>query len=128
MNDLFTSFSSGNIIQESNSKTAGSLAWIPHPSNEGVNLKHLITGDETEGRFSAHLVKLDAGAEIGKHVHENHWELHEIAGGEGSCTLGMKIISYEPGDINVLPENIEHRVQAGENGLLILAKFIPALL
>lgn len=128
MTDLLSNFSSGNIAQVTRSKDATILDWNPHPSNTGVNLKHLITGDETDGRFSVHLVKLDAEAKIGEHVHENQWELHEIVGGEGVCILDSNRITYEPGDINVLPENIKHCVQAGEDGLLILAKFIPALL
>lgn len=128
MTDLLTSFASGNISRISGSKDAKSLAWNPHPSNAGVNLKHLITGDETEGRFSVHLVKLDPGAIIGEHVHEDHWELHAIVGGDGVCAVERNAVTYEAGDMNVLPENIKHSVQAGKNGLLILAKFIPALL
>ncbi|QJB55772.1 cupin [Pseudodesulfovibrio sp. zrk46] len=128
MDDLFTHFSSGIIAQGNSIKDAKNLSWNPHPSNAGVSLKHLVTGSETDGRFSVHLVKLDAGAEIGEHVHENHWELHEVAGGDGVCLLEMGITSYGPGDINVLPENIKHYIKAGENGLLLMAKFIPALL
>jgi len=128
MTDLFASFTSGCIAHQNNTTDAKSLPWNPHPSLIGVSLKHLITGSETEGRFSVHLVKLDADAEISDHIHEDSWELHEIAGGEGYCILDGKRIPYEPGVVTVLPKKVKHSVQAGENGLFIMAKFIPALL
>ncbi len=128
MSDLFSCFDLGSIDSVTVSTDAGDLPWNSHPSFSGVKLKHLVTGGETEGLFSVHLVKVDANSEICEHVHENSWELHEVAGGEGYCVLDGKRILYNPGAVTVLPKNIKHSVQAGENGLLIMAKFMPALL
>jgi len=128
MHDLFTSFTAGTIAHANKDTNAETLDWNAHPSFSGVSLKHLITGADTDGRFSAHLVRLDAGAEIGDHVHPESWELHEVAGGDGYCVLDGRTIPYKPGVAAVLPENVSHKVQAGDDGLTIMAKFIPALL
>ncbi|WP_429958488.1 hypothetical protein [Enterococcus sp. AZ196] len=37
-------------------------------------------------------------------------------------------INYQAGVITILPKNIEHEVIAEKEGLLLFAKFIPALL
>ncbi|MCJ2165459.1 MULTISPECIES: cupin domain-containing protein [unclassified Pseudodesulfovibrio] len=126
--NIFTKFDTGIIAGPDAPRGAAGLEWNAHPAFAGVSLKHLITGHETEGRFSAHLVRLEPGAEIGDHVHETNWELHEVAEGSGQCFLDGKCIPYEPGVVAIMPESASHRVQAGENGLCLLAKFMPALL
>ena len=125
---LFDRFDGGTVNANREAKAADSLPWNPSPAFAGVSLKHLVTGAETGGRFSAHLVRLEPGAEIGEHVHETSWELHEVADGSGECLLDGQAIPYEPGLIAVMPENAPHRVRAGRDGLCLLAKFVPALL
>lgn len=128
MNTLFSAFAAGSVAKQNSHTDAAELDWNPHPAFEGVSLKHLIRGADTNGSFSAHLVRLEPGAEIGDHVHETQWELHEVAGGSGYCVLEGRRIPYEPGVAAVLPEATVHKVRAGEDGLQLLAKFVPALL
>ncbi len=109
MHDLFTSLTSGTIAHIAKDTNAETLDWNQHPTFAGVALKHLITGSDTEGRFSAHLVRLDAGCEIGDHVHPDCWELHEVAGGDGYCVLNGKTIPYKLGVAAVLPETYHIR-------------------
>jgi len=128
MNNLFSAFDTGCITTLASNTSAETLDWNQHPAFSGVSLKHLITAKDTDGKFSAHLVRLEPKAQIGDHVHETQWELHEVAEGSGHLMLNGRRISYEPGVAAILPENTPHMVQAGEDGLEILAKFIPALL
>ncbi|WP_316898439.1 cupin domain-containing protein [Pseudodesulfovibrio indicus] len=125
---VFDSFDTGTVVAGGAAKGAEYLEWNAHPAFAGVSLKHLITGAETGGRFSAHLVRLEPGAEIGDHVHAANWELHEVAEGGGECVLEGRSIAYEPGVAAVMPENAPHSVRAGKDGLRLLAKFVPALL
>lgn len=104
-----------------------SLEWNYHGAFKGVALKHLVMGDQTEGKLSCHLVRIEAGCEIGDHIHESNWELHEVVGGTGTCFLGDKKVEYEAGISAVIPEGKPHRVVAGDEDLYILAKFVPAL-
>ncbi len=101
--------------------------WNPHPSFKGVFLKTTTCGADTGNAFSAHLVRIEPGCSIGLHIHETQCELHEVAEGDGSCVLSGKSIRYAPGVSAVMPMGEEHEVLAGENGLKILAKFVPAL-
>ena len=106
----------------------GDLPWNPHPDFEGVELKHLITKRETGGLFSCHLVRVAPGKAIGTHAHPTQTELHEVAAGSGVCLSGGARLVYEPGVVSILPKEEPHRVEAGPEGLCLLAKFIPALL
>ncbi len=128
MNDFFSRLETGNIASLFDDKATKDITWTPHPTLAGVSLKHMITGNDTDGRFSAHLVRLEPGAKISDHVHETQWELHEVAGGTGYCVLDGRHIPYEPGVAAILPENTPHMVQAHDGGLFLLAKFVPALM
>jgi len=105
------------------------LPWNPHPSFTGVALKHLVTGAQTGGALSAHLVRIQAGCLLETHTHPGSLELHEVARGAGVCALGEKNVRYAPGVCGLIPAGVAHsvRADAGED-LYILAKFAPALL
>jgi len=105
------------------------LPWNPHPKFAGVALKHLVTGAQTGGTLSAHLVRIDAGCCLEEHTHPGSLELHEVARGAGRCMLAGKDVRYAPGVCGLIPAGTAHsvRADAGED-LYILAKFAPALL
>lgn len=104
------------------------ILWNEHPKFRGVFLKNIIKGADTGGMLSSHIVKIDPKAVLEEHIHENQWELHEVIEGEGSFVLGSKETIYRPGHMGVIPKGTKHSVVAGENGLILLAKFFPALM
>jgi quercetin dioxygenase-like cupin family protein len=101
---------------------------IQHPKFKGVDLKHLITGQDTGGRFSLHLVRIEEGCAIGDHVHATQYELHEVVEGTGECRMADKAIAYLPGLCTVIPEGVHHSVIAHQGALYLLATFVPPLL
>ena len=103
------------------------IPWSKHPSFEGVELKHILTSARTGGQFSFHLVRIAPGCRIGSHVHKEQLETHEVIAGYGTCINNGVTLNYEPGVISIFPRNQPHEVNAGCDGLYILAKFIPAL-
>jgi quercetin dioxygenase-like cupin family protein len=109
-------------------KSAQDIPWNTHPKFQGVALQHLITGTDTNGQFSCHLVCVDPGCTLGTHIHTNQWELHEVLQGNGLCMIGAERIDYAPGCMAAIPQGSEHSVQAGKDGLILLAKFCPSLL
>lgn len=109
-------------------KEIADLEWSGHPKFHGVFLKHMIKGEDTFGLFSSHLVKIDSGCVLEMHVHEEELELHEVIEGSGTCQLNEKIFDYYPGKMTVIPKMEKHMVRAGENGLILMAKFFPALI
>lgn len=104
------------------------LPWNAHPTFEGVELKHIVTGRDTGGQFSFHLVRVAPGKAIGTHVHQTQLETHEVIAGSGVCVSGGARLVYEPGVVSILPKGEPHAVEAGPEGLRLFAKFIPALL
>ncbi len=127
--DLATGFEVGTVNFLDKQIAAESLAWNAHPKFQGVALKHLVTGADTGGRFSLHLVHVAAGCEIGDHVHAAQYEVHEVLDGTGRCVMGEKTIAYAPGVCAVIPEGVQHRVMAADSDgdLYLLATFVPPL-
>lgn len=121
-------FESGKTVVGGREREIDGIEWTPHATFRGVSMKHLVTGSATGGRLSCHLVKIDPGCEIGEHIHQGKLELHEVEGGSGECAIGEERVDYRPGTVALIPDEIKHRVTAGDAGLLILAKFSPALI
>lgn len=96
-------------------------------SFKGVELKHIITAKDTNGKFSYHLVRIAPDCTIGKHIHETRLETHEVIKGSGSCVNEGKVIMYEAGTISIMQAGTAHEVTAGSQGLYLFAKFMPAL-
>jgi quercetin dioxygenase-like cupin family protein len=106
----------------------GKIKWDSHPKFTGVFLKHLLKGADTAGMLSCHVVKVEPGCMLDEHVHPGEWELHEVIRGEGQGCLGTKQIQYHSGSVVIIPQNTKHKVVAGRSGLILLAKFFPAMM
>lgn len=125
--NTFELFEHGVLRTAETAKNFDEVAWSKHPTFAGVYLKHLIIGNETQGAYSYHLVKIEPNMSIGTHIHETQLETHEVICGDGICTNDNISIDYKPGTISILPAGIEHSVKAGKDGLYLFAKFFPAL-
>ena len=125
--EIIKGIEEGKVIYLEKEVEVKDLVWNLHPTFKGVSLKHLIKGEGTNGKFSCHLVKVESGCEIGEHIHQDKWELHEIIDGMGKGILADKEVCYELGVCTVIPEGVKHKVVAGDEDLYLLAKFIPAL-
>lgn len=126
--NLFEQFNhAGKLILPNTEISFADIPWSKHPTFEGVELKHIVTSEQTGGQFSYHLVRIAPNKKIGNHVHKTQLETHEVISGHGVCNNEGAEIKYEPGVISILPMNIPHEVTAGNEGLYIFAKFMPAL-
>ena len=127
MKNLFEQFNCGQLVTPETGKSFGDLEWCKHPTFDGVELKHLITAADTNGEFSYHLVRIAPNKAIGNHTHERQLETHEIIAGSGICINEGKEFEYHCGVISILKMGKPHEVIAGDEGLYLFAKFIPAL-
>lgn len=126
--NLFEQFDkAGKLVLPSMEISFVDIPWSKHPTFEGVELKHIVTSEQTGGQFSYHLVRIAPNKKIGNHVHKTQLETHEVISGHGVCINEGVEIKYEPGVISILPMNIPHEVTAGNEGLYLFAKFMPAL-
>ena len=53
--------------------------------------------------------------------------LQKIIAGSGICINDGTRINYVPGVISIMPTKVHHEVHAGDDGLYLFAKFMPAL-
>lgn len=126
--NLFEKFSEGGKLLLPDSTVAfDAVPWSRHPVFEGVELKHIIASEKTDGQFSFHLVRIAPNQKIGSHIHEKQLETHEIISGTGVCVNNGVELPYEAGVISIFHIGVPHEVTAGEDGLYLFAKFMPAL-
>lgn len=126
-NHLFESFNTGSLKLPNATVHFADIPWSKHPTFDGVELKHIVTAKDTHGQFSYHLVRIAPNKSIKNHIHEIQLETHEIIAGSGICINEGTELSYTVGSISIIPAGIPHEVNAGEDGLYLFAKFIPAL-
>lgn len=126
--NLFEKFNEGGkLLLPDATVTFDVIPWSKHPAFEGVELKHIITSERTDGQFSYHLVRIAPNKKIGSHIHEKQLETHEVISGTGVCVNDGVELSYEAGVISIFPIGVPHEVIAGDDGLCLFAKFMPAL-
>lgn len=125
--NVFESFNEGTLKLPDKDMNFIDIPWSKHPTFEGVELKHIVTSKDTNGQFSYHLVRIAPNKSIKNHIHENQLETHEVIAGKGVCINAGVKLSYEPGVISIMPAKVPHEVNAGNDGLYLFAKFIPAL-
>ncbi|MBP5199251.1 MAG: cupin domain-containing protein [Schwartzia sp.] len=126
-NKVFEAFDAGRFAIPGKTKAFRAIPWSKHPAFEGVELKHILTSEETGGAYSFHLVRIAPNKAILDHIHDPQLETHEVIAGSGVCVNDGQEIRYEPGTISVMPPKAHHEVRADENGLYLFAKFMPAL-
>ena len=126
-NEVFETFNSGRLEVPGKVIEFDDIAWTKHPTFEGVELKHIVKGSETNGAYSFHLVRIAPNCSINDHIHDPQLETHEVIAGFGKCINDGTEIVYKPGVISIMPTGIHHEVHAGEDGLFLFAKFMPAL-
>ena len=126
--NLFEKFNEGGkLLLKDATVTFDAIPWSKHPAFEGVELKHIITSERTGGQFSYHLVRIAPNKKIGSHIHEKQLETHEVISGTGVCVNDGVELPYETGVISIFPIGVPHEVIAGDDGLYLFAKFMPAL-
>ncbi len=126
--NLFEKFNEGGkLLLPDATITFDAIPWSKHPTFEGVELKHIITSERTDGEFSYHLVRIAPNKKIGNHIHEKQLETHEVISGTGVCVDDGVELPYETGVISIFPIGVPHEVIAGDDGICLFAKFMPAL-
>ena len=125
--NLFEKFNEeGKLLLPEATITFDVIPWSKHPTFEGVELKHIITSERTDGQFSYHLVRIAPNKKIGNHIHERQLETHEVIFGTGVCVNDGVELPYEAGVISIFPIGVPHEVIAGDDGLYLFAKFMLA--
>lgn len=120
-------FEQGVVVFPGAETESDAKPWYPLPGCKGVFLKDLVTGKETGGKFSYHLVRVWKDSEVADHDHETQWEWNLVISGKGTFVIGNKEVAIAAGQTFVTPPKNHHTVSAGHEDLSLLALFVPAL-
>ena len=120
-------FEDGTVLLPDLEVRAAEKLWYAPPSWQGVFLKDLVTGNETAGAFSYHLMRVERTCEIPDHAHETQWSWNVVLAGTGLFVLGGREVPVEVGQTFITPPHVHHAVSAGDDELSLLAIFAPAL-
>jgi quercetin dioxygenase-like cupin family protein len=123
-----TPLASGSMYFQDRTQEIEKMEWVPHPKFEGAFMKHLIKKADNDQLASCHLVRINPGYQLSDHIHENEWEYHHTIEGSGTGYLDGKEMAYLPGKIAVIPKGATHKVVAGDDGIVLLATFLPGLM
>ena len=118
---------SGMLYFQDRREAIEQMQWVPHPKFDGAFMKHLVRKADNDNHASVHLVKIEPGRMLEDHIHEGEWEYHNVLAGSGIGYLDGKEMKYVPGTMAIIPKARTHKVVAGEEGMLLMATFLPGL-
>lgn len=107
--------------------TPGDEGWATHPTFPGVELKPLVKGAASAGAFSTLMVRIEPGGAMLPHRHDGQTEQHFVVAGNGLADLEGQMIDYQPGALMVIPRAALHSIRAGDDGMVLMAVFSPAI-
>ena len=67
--NTFETFNNGKLVTPAATKDFSDIPWREHPDFTGVELKHILTSEETNGAYSYHLVRIAPNCSIGEHMY-----------------------------------------------------------
>lgn len=106
-----------------------SIAWEPHPSVPGVEIKPLISKRDDGLDVSCLLVKVPAGSEVPEHIHETQDDIiYPLTGKASMWVDGTGEFALEPGVLVRVPMGTRHKVFNVIEDLLVYDVFSPALM
>jgi quercetin dioxygenase-like cupin family protein len=107
--------------------SAAETGWAPHPTFPGVQVKPLVKGAATGGAFSTLMVRIAPAGAMLPHRHDGQAEQHFVVSGGGTADLAGRKVDYAPGALMVIPRGTLHSLEAGAEGLVLMAVFSPAI-
>ena len=110
-------------------RSVESIAWRPHPTADGVEIKPMISKGEHGLDVTCMLVRVPAGKEVPEHIHAEQDDiLYPLKGKATMWVEGTGEFSLEPGVIVKVPPGTKHKITDVEEELLIYDVFFPALI
>ena len=110
----------------SNMKT--DAKFVKHPTQEGVFMKHLFDGADTDGRMNDLEVNIVPGYEIAPHKHDNASEFFYVISGSGEFLDDTVWNNVKKGDAFKAPQGMTHAVKnTGTETLVLLSIFSPSV-
>ncbi len=109
-------------------KYAKDFRWEPHPAgHHGVYMKKLRSRTAWEYRESIAFVKIEKGAVVSPHVHENADDSLYILEGRATMRVDRERFEIGPGAQITVPAGVEHEIYDVLDEIVIYDVFAPAI-
>ena len=96
------------------------LRWERHPALAGVELSYLLLDDEKATGVTCALVRLAAGAEPARHLHEDADDIVFVLEGRGAMWVeGHGDLPLDPGTFLRIPRGVSHQPHDIEEDLVL---------
>jgi quercetin dioxygenase-like cupin family protein len=103
-------------------------AFIKHPINEGVFMKHFYGKEETGGQLSNVEVVIIPGFLIAEHVHDSAGEFFYLISGSGEFLDESQWRPVKAGDAFKAPQGMKHSIKnTGSELMRLLCTFSPPI-
>jgi mannose-6-phosphate isomerase-like protein (cupin superfamily) len=103
-------------------------AFIKHPTQEGVFIKHFFSKAETNDRLNNFEINIIPGFQIAPHIHDNTGEYFYVVDGAGEFLDNTEWIPVKKGDAFQAPVGTTHGIKNTGNSILVLfSTFSPPL-
>lgn len=104
--------------------TARSVSWDNGPGIPGTVFRHMITGDDTDGRFSAQSAVLAPRELVMPHSHQNEDEYTFVFRGRIGGLVGEDEMEVEEGGFFFKPRGIVHALWNPTDHPVVVIEFI----
>ena len=117
--NLFEKFNEGGkLLLPDATVTFDVIPWSKHPAFEGVELKHIITSERTDGQFSYHLVRIAPNKKIGSHLFAVIGFPHGLLSISWTCVICWHC-SFQVNGLSLLFQHLQCRKRnTGKGGFL----------
>ncbi len=104
------------------------IKWEPHPQLANAKVSYLLSNRDERADLTCLLVRLPAGTEVGKHIHENSDDIVYVVKGKGKMWIDMVgEMPMVPGAFFRIPKGVLHQPRDIEEDLLVYDVFYPYL-
>ena len=104
------------------------IKWEPHPQLADAKVSYLLSQRDENADLTCLLVKLPAGAEVEKHIHENSDDIIYVLEGKGKMWLDeVGDVPIEKGSFIRIPKGVLHQPHDIEEDVLAYDVFYPFL-
>ncbi|MEP7162081.1 MAG: cupin domain-containing protein [Dermatophilaceae bacterium] len=111
-------------LKNGNEVTARSVSWDDGPAIPGTVFRQMITGDDTNGRFSAQSAVLAPRELVMPHSHQNEDEYTFVYRGRIGGLVGEEEMEVEEGGFFFKPRGIVHALWNPTDHPVVVVEFI----
>jgi mannose-6-phosphate isomerase-like protein (cupin superfamily) len=95
-------------------------AFVKHPTQEGVFMKHFFSKADTGERLNNVEINIVPGFQIAPHAHENASEFFYVVSGQGEFLDDTEWTVVKKGDAFKAPVGMTHAIKNTGNEILVL--------